>query len=86
MKPRNYILANVAKNDPTRYHTRSVESEHEKLSKNRARRKSQDRKEISDNQRLNSVDSGQSHCGVTQAVKGADCGSAIHGFEFRTSP
>lgn len=46
MKPRNYIMANVAKNDPTRYHTRSVDAEHTKLQKNRARRRAQERKEI----------------------------------------
>lgn len=46
MKPRNYIMANVAKNDPTRYHTRLVDPEHIKLQKNRARRRAAERKEI----------------------------------------
>lgn len=49
MKPRNYIMANVAKNDPTRYHTRSVDPEHIKLQKNRARRRAAERKEICEN-------------------------------------
>ena len=46
MKPRNYIMALVAKNDPTRYHTRSVEAEHIKLQRNRARRRAKERREI----------------------------------------
>jgi hypothetical protein len=46
MKPRNYIMANVAKHDPARYHIRTVEDEHNKLQRNRARRKSKERKEI----------------------------------------
>ena len=47
MKPRNTIMALVAKNDPTRYHTRSVEAEHIKLQRNRARRRAKERREIS---------------------------------------
>jgi hypothetical protein len=46
MKPRNYVMALIAKNDPTRYHTRSVEAEHVKLQRNRARRRAKERKEI----------------------------------------
>jgi hypothetical protein len=46
MKPRNTIMALVAKNDPTRYHTRSVEAEHVKLQKNRSRRRAKERREI----------------------------------------
>lgn len=45
-KPRNYVMALIAKNDPTRYHTRSVEAEHIKLQRNRARRRAKERKEI----------------------------------------
>lgn len=45
-KPRNYVMALIAKNDPTRYHTRSVEAEHIKLQRNRARRRAAERKEI----------------------------------------
>jgi len=40
-------MALVAKNDPTRYHTRSVEAEHIKLQRNRARRRAKERREIS---------------------------------------
>ena len=43
---RNYVMALIAKNDPTRYHTRSVEAEHRKLQHNRARRRAKERKEI----------------------------------------
>ena len=46
MKPRNYVMALIAKNDPTRYHTRSVEAEHRKLQHNRARRRAKERREI----------------------------------------
>ena len=46
MKPRNTIMALVSKNDPTRYHTRSVEAEHIKLQRNRARRRAKERREI----------------------------------------
>lgn len=46
MKPRNTIMALIAKNDPTRYHSRAVEDEQQKLQKNRSRRKSEERKEI----------------------------------------
>ena len=48
MKPRNTIMALIAKNDPARYHTRSVEAEQDKLQKNRARRREKERKEIYD--------------------------------------
>jgi hypothetical protein len=40
MKLRNYTLARVAKCDPTRYRTRTVMTEKEKLRASRARRKS----------------------------------------------
>ena len=43
---RNYVMALIAKNDPTRYHTRSVEAEHRKLQHNRARRRAKERREI----------------------------------------
>lgn len=45
MKPRNTIMALIAKNDPARYHTRSVEAEQDKLQKNRARRREKERRE-----------------------------------------
>jgi hypothetical protein len=83
MKPRNTIMALVAKNDPTRYHTRSVEAECVKIQRNRARRRSKERKEIQSNCQ---GESQQLHCDVTQVVKGVGCGPAIHGFESRTSP
>ncbi len=60
MKPRNTIMALVAKNDPTRYHTRSVEAEYVKIQRNRARRRSKERKEIQSNCQ---GESQQLHCG-----------------------
>jgi hypothetical protein len=45
-KHRNYVMALIAKNDPTRYHTRSVEAENKKIQCNRARRRAAERKEI----------------------------------------
>lgn len=44
MKIRNPDLAGAAKHDPTRFRTRTVQTEKEKLIKNRARRKDQLRK------------------------------------------
>ena len=46
MKPRNTIMALVAKNDPGRYHIRSVDTENQKLQNNRSRRKAKERKEM----------------------------------------
>lgn len=46
MKPRNYIMANVAKQDPTRFHTRLVEGENHKIKNNRSRRRAKERKEL----------------------------------------
>ena len=39
MKPRNHTLALVAKNDPSRFCSRTVETKKQKLIKNRSRRK-----------------------------------------------
>lgn len=46
MKHRNITLAVVAKHDPARLRTRTVETEARKLVKSRARRKSAWRKEL----------------------------------------
>ena len=46
VKPRNTIMALIAKNDPGRYYTRSVEDENQKIKTNRSRRLSQERSEI----------------------------------------
>jgi hypothetical protein len=59
MKPRNTIMALIAKNDPARYHTRSVEAEQDKLQKNRARRREKERREIYNNEL-----SGEVNCGI----------------------
>ena len=89
MKPRNYIMALVAKNDPTRYHTRSVEAEHIKVQRNRARRCIQERREICEGSAESGLRSSMEHsvigkmisnqlrCGVTQVVKGTGCGPVI---------
>lgn len=45
-KNRNALLACVARNDPSRYRTRTVETEERKQVKNRARRKEIVRKEL----------------------------------------
>jgi hypothetical protein len=51
MKPRNTIMALIAKNDPGRYHIRSVDTENQKMQNNRSRRKAKERKEMqSENQ------------------------------------
>lgn len=69
MKPRNYIMANVAKQDPTRFHTRLVEDEHKKLQHNRARRKNRERQEICESRDSNwQGKSQQLHCGRRSMV------------------
>jgi len=51
-------MALIAKNDPTRYRTRSVDTEHIKIQKIRSRRKAADRKEY---QAIDTMNSSQLH-------------------------
>lgn len=46
IKPRNHELALVMKNDPTRFRTRTIETEMRKVKHSRARRQEGWRKEV----------------------------------------